>query len=68
MSALLYYERIVGRDNGREWRVADEQDDVVCDFPTEAEARAYVERANGHALRARRNDGWHYGAHRLLPG
>ena len=41
-SGKWHYERIVGRDNGREWRVADEDDDVITDFETEEEAIAYV--------------------------
>lgn len=45
-SGLWHYEHIVGRDNGREWRVADSDDDVIADFPTEVEAREYVEAHN----------------------
>jgi len=37
-----HYERIRGRDNGREWRVADRDDDPITDFVTEKEAKAYV--------------------------
>lgn len=42
-----HYERIVGRTGGNgEWRVADEDDDVITDFATEAEAVAFVQDHN----------------------
>ncbi len=40
--ARFHYEYIEGRTPGHEWRVADALDDVVTDFPTEEQARAYV--------------------------
>lgn len=52
-----HYERIVGRDNGREWRVADEDDDVITDFETEGEAIQYIRSRNWSPHRP---DGWKY--------
>ena len=39
-----HYEFVKGR--ARPWRVGDYEDDPVTDFPTEDEARAYVEEHN----------------------
>lgn len=41
-AGIWHYERVPGRSNGREWRVGDSDDDVITDFPTEAEAADYV--------------------------
>lgn len=43
---LWHYERIHGRDNGREFRVADENDDVITDFVTEEQAQDFVRAHN----------------------
>lgn len=53
-----HYERIVGRTGGNgEWRVADEDADVITDFATEQEAADYVRAHNVNAA-ARRNPKW----------
>lgn len=41
-TGLWHCEHIPGRDNGREWRVADRDDHVVTDFETEAEAKTFI--------------------------
>jgi hypothetical protein len=47
-----HYEQIVGRNNGREWRVADEDDDFVTDFKTEEEALDCVRSHNETRFRS----------------
>lgn len=44
-----HYEFIQDRPKGHQWRVADTDDDVICDFPTEIEAREYVRKHNSTA-------------------
>lgn len=41
-----HYEYVKGRKKGHEWRVGDQDDDMVTDFPNEAAARKYVEDHN----------------------
>lgn len=41
-----HYEFIKNRNNGRPWRVGDQDDDPVTDFVTEAEAKEYVDTHN----------------------
>ena len=53
-----HYEYIANRSNGRKWRVADEDDDVVTDFPTEAEAAECVRM---HNARVNTDPNWRYG-------
>lgn len=59
-----HYEHIVGRSNGREWRVADEDDDYVADFVTEQEAHDYVRDHNRALLESpwvmAKEKGWVY--------
>lgn len=43
---LLHYEHLPSRGKGHEWRVGDQDDDFVADFPTEAEASAFVRAHN----------------------
>ena len=52
-----HYEQIPGRTNGREWRVADGDDDVVTDFETEEEACQYV---RAHNATVRKPSAWQY--------
>lgn len=48
-----HYEFIEGRPTGHQWRVADEDDDVVRDFATEVEAQTYVRMHNTNLTAAR---------------
>jgi len=41
-----HYEFIADRGEGHQWRVANENDDVITDFGSEAAARDHVERHN----------------------
>ncbi len=45
-TGLWHYQLVAARPLGHQWRVADHDDDVICDFATEPEARAYVEAHN----------------------
>lgn len=45
-TGLWHYELVEGRPIGHRWRVADADDDVICDFATAEEARAFVEEHN----------------------
>ncbi len=56
----LHYEHIPGRSNGREWRVADENDDVVTDFETEADALEYVRDHNERGKNSLDKSRWRY--------
>ena len=58
MPVLLHWEFIESRP--RQYRVADENDDVVCDFLTWREASDYVGNNNEKAWTARKNANWHY--------
>lgn len=44
--SVWHYEYVPGRTPGHEWRVGDGDDDMVTDFPTEAEARDCVRAHN----------------------
>lgn len=46
MSSKLHYEFIKGRPIGHQWRVANEDDDVVTDFATEKQAKSFVRNYN----------------------
>lgn len=52
-----HYEYIANRQIGHEWRVADEDDDVITDFGTEEEAIELVRFHNGTRNRP---DEWKY--------
>lgn len=41
-----HYEFIEARGKGHQWRVGDQDDDMVTDFATKEEARPYVEEHN----------------------
>lgn len=41
-----HYEFIKGRAKGHQWRIGDQDDDMVTDFATEAEAKAFVAEHN----------------------
>jgi len=56
---ILHYEFIEGRPEGRQWRVANEQDDVVLDFPTEDRAKVCVIEHNDRAV-SKRSSSWKY--------
>jgi hypothetical protein len=56
-TGLWHYERIPGRKNGLEWRVADEDDDLVDVFAREEDARHLV---RIHNSRLPEREGWHY--------
>jgi len=43
---LYHYEFIPLRGVGHQWRVGDHNDDMVTDFATEAEAKAFVREHN----------------------
>lgn len=45
-SEFYAYEFVATRPRGREWRVYNENDDMITDFAEEAEARDYVDRHN----------------------
>ena len=41
-----HYEFIKGRAKGHQWRIGDQDDDMVTDFATESEARVFVDEHN----------------------
>lgn len=45
------YEYIRARGKGHQWRVGDRNDNVVCDFATEKEAKEYCRKANADEIR-----------------
>jgi len=57
--SLLHYEYIAARGEGRQWRVANELDNVITDFGTEAEALEYVTKNNQECFI--KNPEWKYG-------
>ena len=46
LPGLYHYEFVSLRKTGHQWRVGDHNDDMVCDFATEEEARTYVRQHN----------------------
>jgi hypothetical protein len=56
---LYHWEHIKGRGNGREYRVADETDNPICDFLNEYDATKFVDAHN--MLHLERNPTWNYG-------
>ncbi len=42
LNSLYHYEFIEGRTNGRQWRVGDQDDDLVTDFTTRDSASRFV--------------------------
>lgn len=46
MKGPFHYEDIPARGKESRFRVGDFDDDVVCDFPTEEAAQAYVRKEN----------------------
>jgi len=55
---LWHYEHVPGRTNNREWRIADDSDDVIADFPSEEEACNCVRKHNAAWIKA--HSGWKY--------
>lgn len=64
VSPVYHYEFIAGREDGHQYRVADEMDDFISDFATEDEAREYVRNHNRRVGKERQwaveENGWKY--------